>query len=560
MIDCHWAIRLDNRANREQRDQYVEWMRSEADALGVERLCLITRRANQGTSQEGARANNRLLGKLIDEHPDFLHAWCRACPKFLDDPVAELRQSVEADGLLGLKWGPEVNCADPQTFPLFEAAIDMDVPVKIHTAQRTTGPPDRFPDESFSDDVVTVAERYPELKILASHISAPGDWEYRIKNIEHLENVHLDISGTGCEAGMLELAAERLGVDRLVYGSDNIHLPCHGKLLGTELTPAEKATIAFNMNDLLADDDPRKLSEAERQERETELAERLREYRPVPSGATVVDANAYLGNWAFRDLSVDAADLIETMDKNGVSQAVVSSVEAATYRNPEPANRKLAERVEGYEDRLIPVATLNPMYAAWESDFEDCLDELGMQGVRILPAYNDYSLTEPAVEALARRCAERDVPLFIVSVLEDQRQRHPRFEIEGVHSYRMNDERAEEVVELLNTVPEVDVVIADAWTSAFDIAAKTSAEEFPPSSRGTWERPGKTLFVVDDLSMWYVSRGERIVEEIGAEKLVCGPQLPFKYFPANYNRVEHLPVDEDEREAIRSGNLLALFE
>lgn len=60
--------------------------------------------------------------------------------------------------------------------------------------------------------------------------------------------------------------------------------------------------------------------------------------------------------------------------------------------------------------------------------------------------------------------------------------------------------------------------------------------------------------------MWYVKRGGRIIGEIGAGNFVCGSRFPFKYVPANYNRVEHLPVGEEESEAIRSGNLLALFE
>ena len=214
MFDCHFAIPLDVRSTRAERDRYADWLREEGEALGVEKFCGIMR--TRGADVEECRTSNQFLGTLIEENPDLLHGWVRVNPLWGEEGVDEFRRAVTEDGLLGLKLVSEVKCDDPRFFPFAEAAIDLDVPIKIHTMQRVERLP-ALPEESFSDNVRRLAERYPDLKILASHIAGGGDWEYRIKNIRNLDNVYLDISGSGCEAGMIEMAAEELGVDRLVY-------------------------------------------------------------------------------------------------------------------------------------------------------------------------------------------------------------------------------------------------------------------------------------------------------------------------------------------------------
>jgi hypothetical protein len=49
-----------------------------------------------------------------------------------------------------------------------------------------------------------------------------------------------------------------------------------------------------------------------------------------------------------------------------------------------------------------------------------------------------------------------------------------------------------------------------------------------------------------------------VVNTIGVENLVIGPQLPFKYFESYYAIAENLPISEDERDKIRAGNILSL--
>ena len=75
----------------------------------------------------------------------------------------------------------------------------------------------------------------------------------------------------------------------------------------------------------------------------------------------IVDTNAYLGFFAFRQLRHNtASELLRLMDEKGIDKAVVSSASAITYRNTQPANEELAAAVKGHRDRMIPFAVINP--------------------------------------------------------------------------------------------------------------------------------------------------------------------------------------------------------
>ncbi len=80
----------------------------------------------------------------------------------------------------------------------------------------------------------------------------------------------------------------------------------------------------------------------------------------------IVDVNAYLGPFAFRQLGHNTAEgLLRLMDAKGIGRAWVSSAAAITYRNVQPANEELAADVRKHRDRLVPLAVINPFYAGW---------------------------------------------------------------------------------------------------------------------------------------------------------------------------------------------------
>lgn len=564
MFDCHVhtgiaPTRLDAQSTREERDAFADWLRDQGDRFGIDRFCGIVQILGQDVA--ACRAHNELMATMVAENPDILHGWARINPEWRDDAVTEFRRAVLEDGLLGLKLTFEVLADDPRVYPLAEAAIDMDVPIKIHTVQRVSRRPG-MPHESFSENIRGLAEAYPDLKLLASHISGGGDWEHRLKNIDHLENVYMDLSGSICDAGIVEACAEALGTDRLVWGSDNSLSAAVGRIEGADLPAAEKAEIAYRLQELLRPDDPYAYDEEELRARKAEARDRFKRTSETWADSRVVDANAFVGDWPFRRIDTSVTALLDRMNAKGVDAAAVSSANSIWYRDVHAGNAELAEAVAGHEDRLWPIATINPRYPKWEADLAECVEDFGMRGVKLLPAYHDYDLDDPAAAALLSACADYDVPVILVATIEDQRQRHPRVQLRGWDEHpgapkSWRDEQIGDMISLLQAAPEADVIVADARAAAARLIEATSAKR-----DGRWtgnrERSGGLYFVLGDLFQDYPSRREEILREVGAERLVLGPTLPFMTFES-YATARWMPVDGGTKAAIRAQTFESLI-
>lgn len=139
----------------------------------------------------------------------------------------------------------------------------------------------------------------------------------------------------------------------------------------------------------------------------------------------IIDINAWLGNYPWRKLHNNtAAELVGLMDRVGIGQAVVSSVEAVFHNNPQPANEQLYRETLPYRDRLVPFATINPSYAGWEDDLRICHERWEMPGLRAFPAHHGYALNGRDCRALLAAARERGLPVTFAARLVDRRQHH----------------------------------------------------------------------------------------------------------------------------------------
>lgn len=248
MLDCHFHVRATHSHTPEQRARYVEFLRREANALGIEKFYGIME--SGGSLQEPrnlaeTRKRNRLLGKYVAEYPNLFEGWARAHPAWGDAAVQEFRRAVREDGLIGYKLWTEYNVDGPQMEPIAEAAVELDVPVLVHTLYRHE-PREHLPHETAPTDLRRFAQRFPNLDIIEAHIST-DDAERRVKLTQDLDNVYLDISGSSCASGMIEFAVDRVGAERVVFGTDLTPIPAVGRLLDADITDAERETIAYNI-------------------------------------------------------------------------------------------------------------------------------------------------------------------------------------------------------------------------------------------------------------------------------------------------------------------------
>ena len=558
MIDCHQHIRAEDYSTPEKRREYAEWMRDEMERTGIERFALMP---TPTEDLAGTVERNRHTAKLLAEHPDLGYAWAYIDPRWGEGAVAEFRRAVEEDGFVGLKHHSNrfhQPLSDPVVDPLLAAADGMGVPVIAHVTQRTREHRESVaPYETQTEHVREVAERYPGLTLISGHIGAGGDWERRLRNLTDLDNVHVDVSGSDCEQGQVEAAAEAVGVDRLVFGTDGWLFPDTGKLAGCDLSPGEKADIAYNFESIVPAGTPNRLDDPEA--RRAAAVERFERFE-TPRSETIVDANAFLGSWPYREVEGSVDALVARMDREGVDRALVSSLDAAHRRNVPETNRKLFDRVEGREDRLIPVATVDPTYTKWEADLDDCVDR-GARAVKMLPPYHGYDLDEPPARDLLTAAGERDLPVVVCSVLEDLRKRHPTHAPRGSDAMfrdRWTDEQVDDLIGLLKACPGTDVVLDNCWTSAPRILRETRSRVDEHRLLND-THDAELLFLIDGLFLYYGTQADRIVEEVGVDHLAFSAQLPFNVVQSYYSYVEQLPVDEGARGRVRAGNVLDLI-
>ena len=107
----------------------------------------------------------------------------------------------------------------------------------------------------------------------------------------------------------------------------------------------------------------------------------------------MLDINAYVGHWPFKQLKYNTCEAtIDRMDHFAVDISVISNLNGIFYKNTQSANKELFDEIQSnkkFGERFIPFAVINPIYAGWRDDLEECRTKFGMKGVRLYPKYHD---------------------------------------------------------------------------------------------------------------------------------------------------------------------------
>jgi len=148
------------------------------------------------------------------EDPKRLRPYCYINPA-LSNAVDALRYGVEEHGAVGVKLWVAALCDNVLVNRIAEACIEYSIPLLIHAFQKYNG---ILPDENTGYNIATLANRYPEAKIIMAHLG--GDAYHGIKPVRNCMNVWTDFSGTNFRAGELEYTVKLLGAERVLFGTD----------------------------------------------------------------------------------------------------------------------------------------------------------------------------------------------------------------------------------------------------------------------------------------------------------------------------------------------------
>ena len=247
----------------------------------------------------------------------------------------------------------------------------------------------------------------------------------------------------------------------------------------------------------------------------------------------IADINVSFGRWPFQKFPYNNLNGLDNkLSGEGISKALVSSLDAVLYPDPDWGNTSLLPRLASFSN-LLPVGVINPSLSNWRESLERCL-HWGAEAVKIFPNYHNYSLSLPAMEKFMDDLAGRKVPLMVQMRLEDERNQHPLFKIAGVNPG--------EIIKFAGHFPEIPVLaLCPYFKEAIDLVCNSSNIHVDISFT-------ETLNTVSAL-----------FEEIPAARILFGSHTPLLYTRSSVMKIKAPDIPQKDFKAITYGNAQALM-
>lgn len=215
---------------------------AEGDRLGVDLfICSSIAGYRHYPYLDGVRKSNDDMYAVTQRHSGRVAAYCYVNPRHGADALTDMRRRIEDQGMIGVKLWVATLADDRLVDPIVEQAIAYRAPMLVHAWRKTVG---QLPYESTAAHIARLAARYPEARIIMAHLG--GQVESAMNSIAPYPNVLTDTSGTPVGGSEVAIAVQRLGADRVVFGSD-AHGGCIaaniGKVLGAGLSTSDQEKV-----------------------------------------------------------------------------------------------------------------------------------------------------------------------------------------------------------------------------------------------------------------------------------------------------------------------------
>lgn len=260
----------------------------------------------------------------------------------------------------------------------------------------------------------------------------------------------------------------------------------------------------------------------------------------------LIDINAYVGHWPFQQLKHNTcAGLLERMNKFGVDISVISNLNGIFYKNTQSANEELIQEIRSnkkFQDRFIPFAVINPIYAGWKDDLEVCVKKMGFKGVRIYPKYHDFDIVDPACIELVKRVRDYGLPVAFNFRMVDSRQRS-WMDIDYIVGTPKPEWNMKSILPIIKAVPDAKYMILNFCNNA-----ALNEEEM-----ALVKKPN----VIIDTSGRAITNMADFIKSHGKDKFAFGTHAPILDYLTAQLRVESMrpnEADEATKELLRSGN------
>lgn len=169
-------------------------------------------------SPDDVTLGNDVMYAVAGACPDRVRAYVHVNPNFPDHALAELVRGVTL-GAVGVKLSASRRADDALLDDVAAAAAERAMPILHHVWQWRRRD---WPNQEASDgaELGRLAARHPRTQFLLAHIGGGGEYMHTFHAVADLPNVHLDLSGSGVDRGMLDAALTAVGSRRLLWACD----------------------------------------------------------------------------------------------------------------------------------------------------------------------------------------------------------------------------------------------------------------------------------------------------------------------------------------------------
>ena len=244
IIDIHThPILFESNESKEDVGRIVAY----AKKFGYEQMVVLgdVLRFGKAPTASQVRVINDWTIRNLEWFPDFFIGFCFLNPVLGRAAVRREVSRCVSEGFKGIKLEICNNARDKVMGPVMEVAEEYDIPVLQHTADQTVLKARKW--HSDPADTALLGRRFPNAKIIMAHLTASG--LRGTLEIQDVPNIYHDTSAYLPFAGRLEFALEKLGADRILFGTDLTirDIPSQlGRILGTPMSRGDRQKILYD--------------------------------------------------------------------------------------------------------------------------------------------------------------------------------------------------------------------------------------------------------------------------------------------------------------------------
>ncbi len=209
------------------------------DRYGIDRVYISGLKSPFSDEEEIAFLNDAVY-QFMKEEPERIGGAVYVNP--LHKNVLDvIKRATEEQGFEMIKLWCCTTLDDPSVDPIMDYAEQNGLPVLFHAFKKSNDNPQAM--QYTGAQQANIARRHPKTKILMAHFG--GSAYDGIPAIRDLKNVWSDQSGTPYHGEELTYAIEQLGIDRVVFGSDNAFITNIGQVAGAGLTQQQQDKVFY---------------------------------------------------------------------------------------------------------------------------------------------------------------------------------------------------------------------------------------------------------------------------------------------------------------------------